>query len=86
MNYHRLFRLIFSVLISPLLFVAGAIAQAIREVTPLFDAKTTLALDRLLAPVAVIPEMRSRFDAFVKRALAHDLYSSGHFDPGRAAA
>jgi hypothetical protein len=46
------------------------------------DARTRLSLDRLRHP-AVLPALRSRAVAFVARALTHDHYGAGHFDPGR---
>lgn len=50
------------------------------------SARETLELDRLVAPVAVLPKARSRFLAFVDRLRTHADYSAGHFDPGRMAA
>lgn len=51
------------------------------------DARTRLAIDAISRrAVAVIDSARSTFRSFVARALTHDLYSSGKFDPGRTPA
>ncbi|MCR6673245.1 hypothetical protein [Devosia ginsengisoli] len=74
----------FAFLLAPISFVA----DAIRDAWPVYQpsASESLALDRLVEPVAIIPAMRSRFRAFVERLLDHDLFRAGHFDPGRCAA
>lgn len=65
-----------------------AIAAIARTVTDLYQptARESLAIDRLVKPVAIIPAMRSRFRAFIDNARNHVDFSAGHFDPGRMAA
>ena len=49
-------------------------------------ARESLALDRLVEPVAILPAKRSRFMAFIDSARTHADFTAGHFDPGRMAA
>jgi len=89
MKLYRFRSLIFaciSICLGALSYVGSTIVLAIRDLPLILDAKTFLALNRLTAPVVVLADMRSRFVSFVKRALAHDEYRSGYFDPGRATA
>jgi hypothetical protein len=65
-------------------FVTAVGRAAVKLYRP--SARETLALDRLFAPVAVIPALRSRFTAFIERLRTHAEFNSGHFDPGRMAA
>lgn len=77
----------FSMFLSFLIWPFSALFRAIEYVWPTYqpDARTSLALDRLV-DAAIQPVQRSRFAAFLKRALGHDLFTAGHFDPGRSAA
>lgn len=77
-----------SLIIAPLAFVGETIAVSLRAVSDLFQpsARESLALDRLVEPVAIIPAMRSRFRAFIDSARTHADFTAGHFDPGRMAA
>ena len=43
----------------------------------------TMAMDRLARPFTIISAKASAFHAFISRALSHDRYIAGHFDPGR---
>lgn len=85
----RLLSIAFAVLIAPpLAFVGESITVALRAVSDLFQptARESLAIDRLVEPVAIIPAMRSRFRAFIESARTHIDFSASHFDPGRMAA
>lgn len=85
----RLFSIAFAILIAaPLALVGDAITISLRAVSGLFQAtaRESLAIDRLVEPVAIIPAIRSRFRAFVDNARTHADFSSGHFEPGRMAA
>lgn len=88
----RLFSMAFAAFIAAVSYVSHAIAEVSSHIArAAFDlyqptARETLELDSLVAPVAVIPAMRSRFRAFIDRLRTHADYSAGHFDPGRMAA
>lgn len=48
------------------------------------DARTSLIADFISRRViAILEPVRSSFRAFYERALCHDLFTSGRFDPGR---
>lgn len=63
------------------LFTAiGVACKAMFEPTP----SARLELDRALADLRADAGRRAApFMAFLKRALDHDAYRAGHFDPGR---
>lgn len=88
----RLFSIAFLACIAAVSYVGHAISNAAsaigRAAFELYQpsARETLELDRLVAPVTILPALRSRFLAFIERVRSHDLYSAGHFDPGRLAA
>jgi hypothetical protein len=88
----RLFSIAFAACITAVAYVGDVTHNAVSAITrAAFDlyqpsARETLELDRLVAPVAVLPKARSRFLAFIERVRSHDLYSASHFDPGRLAA
>lgn len=48
------------------------------------DAKTSLALEGLRRAVRDAPGVLSRMRAYMARALKHDCYTAGYFDPGRS--
>lgn len=75
----HLFSIAFSIFI-----VRVAFALSVIRFQP--TAAESLALDRLVQPVAVIPAMRSRFRSFVDSARTHVDFTAGHFDPGRMVA
>lgn len=49
------------------------------------DANTSIALDEAIRQPTGQGKSLHPFLAFLKRALTHDSYSGGHFDPGRMA-
>ncbi|MGV8833259.1 MAG: hypothetical protein ACOH2N_14895, partial [Devosia sp.] len=65
-----------------LAFLFAPVAAIISAFAYRPTAHETLALDRIAAPVAVIPVQRSRFRAFVDSARSHVDFTAGHFDPG----
>lgn len=75
--------------VSAVFYLPMLITEAITSVRweMLFDARTSLAMDGMAQRTAVAddPE-RSTFRSFIERALSHDLFVAGKFDPGRAAA
>lgn len=83
----RIFRMCYAVL-AGLALPIFALCRAFEYVWPEFrpDARTSLELDRLSRDVTDQTVRRSKFVAFIRRALGHDLFTAGHFDPGRAAA
>ncbi|MBN9335064.1 hypothetical protein [Devosia sp.] len=88
----RLFSIAFAAIATAFAYVGEALSIAIsslaRSAVALYQptARETLELDRLVAPVTVLPALRSRFRAFIDRLRTHADFSSGHFDPGRMAA
>lgn len=64
----------------------AAVSAVERHVWPKLEARDHLALDRAARVLDTGSTVRSRFKAFAARLLNHDLYTAGHFDPGRAAA
>lgn len=84
----RLFSIAFAILFAPVALAIDAISLATRSIADLYQpsARESLALDRLVEPVAIIPALRSRFRAFIDSARTHVDFSGGHFDPGRMAA
>lgn len=46
----------------------------------------SVALDELARPFTIIRDKASAFREFINRALVHDEYTAGHFDPGRMTA
>lgn len=88
----RLFSIAFASMLTAFGIVGNAISNTVAHISraafELYQpsARETLELDRLVAPVAVLPKLRSRFLAFIDRLRAHADFSSGHFDPGRMAA
>ncbi|GEM_PF-2384681 len=88
----RLFSIAFAACLAAVAYIGDVthnVVSAIgRAATELYQptARETLELDRLVAPVAILPKLRSRFLAFIDRLRTHADFSSGHFDPGRMAA
>lgn len=82
------FSLAYAILVAPLLIIGEAVSYGVRAVVTLYQptARESLALDRLVEPVAILPAMRSRFMAFIDSARTHADFTAGHFDPGRMAA
>lgn len=72
----RLLSIAFSIIVWPITAIANAF---IYQPT----AHEVLQLRSLAQPVAVLSTMRSRFRAFIDRALSHTHFTAGHFDPGR---
>ena len=72
----RLFSIAFAILFSPVSAIFSAFAYR-----P--TSTESLALDRLIEPVTIIPAVRSRFRAFIESARSHANFTAGHFDPGR---
>jgi hypothetical protein len=64
----------------------AAFSAVERHVWPKLEARDHLALDHAAHALDTGSTVRSRFKAFVARLLDHDLYTAGHFDPGRMAA
>jgi len=82
--FPRLFGLVLAALFWP---VTAAIAVVERHVWPKLEARDILDLTHAVhAACATHEPERSRFSAFIKRLLDHDLYVAGHFDPGRTPA
>lgn len=83
-----LFSLAYAILVAPLLIIGEAVSYGVHAVVSLYQptASESLALDRLVEPVAILPAMRSRFMAFIDSARTHADFIAGHFDPGRVAA
>ncbi|RVD44643.1 hypothetical protein EN742_01630 [Mesorhizobium sp. M4A.F.Ca.ET.020.02.1.1] len=76
MRYHRLFGFI-------------SFASILRAIERCFfavpiDAKTSLALEGMRRAVRDAPGVLSRMRAYMARALKHDCYTAGYFDPGRS--
>jgi hypothetical protein len=70
-------------------FFAYPLAAIIRAIESFFrtlyvDGKTMLAIDGLRRAVRDAPGALSRVRAFMARALKHDCYTAGYFDPGRS--
>ncbi|KRA42110.1 hypothetical protein [Devosia sp. Root635] len=88
----RFTRLFFSLAhafaLAPLLFIGETVSFVGRTIVDLYQptARESLALDRLVEPVAILPARHSRFMAFIDSARTHADFSAGHFDPGRMAA
>lgn len=82
------FSLAYAMIIVPLVAVGHAVSFVARAAVDLYQptARESLALDRLVEPVAILPAMRSRFMAFIDSARTHADFTAGHFDPGRVAA
>lgn len=72
----RLLSIAFAIIIWPVTAIANAFAYQ-----P--SAHQVLGLRRLTHLVEVLPIMRSRFRAFIDRAMTHANFTAGHFDPGR---
>lgn len=83
-----LFSLAYAFALAPLLVVGHAVSFVARSIVGLYQpsARESLALDRLVEPVAILPAMRSRFMAFIDNARTQADFTAGHFDPGRMAA
>jgi len=83
-----LFSLAYAFALTPLFAVGQAVSFVARSIFDLYQptARESLALDRLVEPVAILPAMRSRFMAFIDSARTHADFTAGHFDPGRMAA
>jgi transcriptional regulator len=88
----RLFSIAFAACLAAVTYLGDVTHNAVSAIArAAFDlyqpsARETLELDRLVAPVTILPKARSRFLAFVDRLRTHADYSAGHFDPGRMAA
>lgn len=90
------FSLAYAFALSPLLAavtyvgetLSNAAAYVGRAAVDLYQptARESLALDRLVEPVAILPALRNRFMAFIDSARTHADFTAGHFDPGRMAA
>lgn len=83
-----LFSLAYALALAPLLFIGEIVSTVGRAIVGLFQptARESLALDRLVEPVTILPALRSRFMAFIDSARTHADFTAGHFDPGRMAA
>jgi hypothetical protein len=83
-----LFSLAYAMIIVPLFAVGHAVSFVARSIVYLYQptARESLALDRMVQPVAILPKLRSRFMAFIDSARTHADFTAGHFDPGRMAA
>lgn len=88
----RLFSIAFASMLAAFSVVGNAISNAVsavgRAAFELYQptARETIELDRLVAPVAILPALRSRFFAFIDRLRTHADFAAGHFDPGRITA
>lgn len=76
----RLIALVLAAIAWP--FTAAMVAVE-AHVWPKLEARDHLTLDRAAHAIDSGQTVRSRFKAFVARLLDHDLYTAGHFDPGR---
>lgn len=66
-----------------------SLAAVLRAIESFFsvlyvDAKTSLALDGIRHAVRDAPGALSRLRSYMARALKHDCYTAGYFDPGRS--
>lgn len=80
MRFHRLFG-----------FVTLSFVSLVRAIEHWFsalrvDAKTALALEGVRRAARDAPGALSRMRAYMARALKHDCFTAGYFDPGRSAA
>lgn len=75
-------RLFYAPLLAALTVFRSFAAVLLRSIRP--PADLTLSLNHLARDAAAFGrDARSRFESFVDRARAHDLFTAGHFDPGR---
>ncbi|SDL06568.1 hypothetical protein SAMN05428953_12633 [Mesorhizobium muleiense] len=75
MRYTRLFY-------SGYLFFAATISAVLS--LPWLDARSALDFNAMRSEAHDNPAPLSRFRAFVARALKHDCFTAGYFDPGRS--
>lgn len=78
----KLLRLFFAPLISLAALCRAIFRAVLRAFQPLADL-TFPILRPAREEAARYGRLRSRYESFVDRARAHDLFVAGHFDPGR---
>lgn len=84
MAYERIFRRIALSLLSFFDVLTSLAFSAWRFID--ITAHVSLAIDALSRAFSAVTDKASSFRAFVSRALKHDHWTAGHFDPGRMTA